>query len=407
RDLGLALYRSLGPELRERLLPYLEAHTAVHRRALLRHLDGVPPARLSGANLAALRAAYDQLLPMVEHNILQGSHWDYRLWEPFRIAGHLALLLGSFEPFTALCRSPAERRMIEADPGPYLQPIDSTLDAQLTELDPLADRLRSAEDPQAVRVEILGRVLGLLLATATWTARSGCGAALHTATPEPRRYPLARYILRKKRRFFDLLILDEAHEFSTNGSAQQKAAHRLAQLPRVPTIALTGSLMGGYASSLFANAWALSRRFRSQFDLDEKPAFVTRYGYRKFLVTTAASPSLPATRSFGRQSDRTDGDNLQIRQLGEAPGVLPLYILEHILPTGLVMHKGDLDEELPPCSEEPIAVHGAPHDLLDAKLLAEFGRLRAALLARIQADRGTARAGLLWGAMSELPSYLD
>ena len=47
-----------------------------------------------------------------------------------------------------------------------------------------------------------------------------------------------------------------------SGSAQQRAAHRLVQLPRVPVIALTGSLMGGYASSLFANAWALSQRFR-------------------------------------------------------------------------------------------------------------------------------------------------
>ena len=43
---------------------------------------------------------------------------------------------------------------------------------------------------------------------------------------------------------------------TVDGSAQQKAARRLVQLPRVPVIALTGSLMGGYASSLFANASA-------------------------------------------------------------------------------------------------------------------------------------------------------
>ena len=54
-----------------------------------------------------------------------------------------------------------------------------------------------------------------------------------------------------------------------------------------------------------------------------------------------------------------------------------------------------------------VAVRTTPDDLLDAKLLAEFSRLRTALVNRIKADRGTELAGLLWGAMSELPSYLD
>ena len=407
RDLALALYRSLPAELLERLLPYIEAHPAVHRRALQRSRRGVPPEPFSKASLEALRRAYDDVLHAVEHHILGRSHWEHGFWEPFRVAAYLAVLLGPFEAFSSQCRSLAERRMAEADPRRYLQPIEESLERQLEELAAMGDRLSAAADPEAEWARVLARVLELLLSAATWTARPGCGAALHAATPKPRRYPLARYILSKKRRHFDLVVLDEAHEFSTTGSAQQKAAHRLVQLPGVPTITLTGSLMGGYASSLFANAWALSRRFRGQFDLDDKAAFVTRYGYRKMLVSTSTTRKLGGTRSYGRQSDRTDDDAPEIRQLGEAPGVLPLYVLEHILPTGLVMHKGDLDEELPPCSEEPVAVGPAPDDLLDAKLLAELRRLRAALVARIQADRGTDRAGLLWGAMSELPSYLD
>jgi hypothetical protein len=406
RDLGLALYRSLGSEILERLLPYLEPHPAAHRRALAWRLRGTP-VPISGSSLPALRAAYDQLLPVVEGNLLLGSPYDLRFWEAFDIAGHLALLLGDFDSFRSLSEVFAERRLKEADPGRYLRSIESDLEARLGTLAPWLDRLRSGADPQAVRSEILARALGALLSTATWISRAGCGAALHAVTSEPRRFPLARYILRKKRRVFDLLILDEAHEFSTSGSAQQKAAHRLAQLPRVPAIALTGSLMGGYASSLFANAWALSRRFREQFDLGDKGAFVSRYGYRKLLVPTGSENRLPTSRAYGRQTDRTDEDAPLIRQLGEAPGVLPLYILEHILPTGLVMHKGDLDDELPPCGEEPVAIHPAADDFLDAKLLAEFGRLRRALVAAIHGDRGTERAGMLWGAMSELPSYLD
>jgi hypothetical protein len=407
RDLTLALYRALPAESLEHLLPYLEAHPAAHRRALQRHLEARPATPLSPASLLALGAAYDRVVPLVEEKLLRTSHWEARFWEPFRIAGFLALLLGSFEEFTETCRSLAGRRMAEADRHLYLEPVDDLLARVLAETEPLAERFRSPEDLEPVRAEVLGRVVDLLLSAAAWTLRPGCGGALHTTTAAPRRYPLARYILRKKRWFFQLLVLDEAHEFSTAGSAQQKAAHRLVQLPRVPTITLTGSLMGGYASSLFANAWALSRRFRAQFEIDEKPAFVARYGYRKFLVSAEAASRTRAARTFGRQSDRTDDDGPEIRQIGEAPGVLPLYILEHVLPTGLVMHKADLDDELPPCSEEPIAIHPAPDDLLDARLLAEFARLRRELVARIKADRGTDRAGLLWGAMSELPSYLD
>jgi len=40
------------------------------------------------------------------------------------------------------------------------------------------------------------------------------------------------------------------------GSAQGFAAHRLVELG-VPTLLMTGSVMGGYAESLFANQWAL------------------------------------------------------------------------------------------------------------------------------------------------------
>ena len=175
----------------------------------------------------------------------------------------------------------------------------------------------------------------------------------------------------------------------------------------MPTITLTGSLMGGYASSLFANMWALSGRFREQFRREDKSAFVTRFGYRKLLISTQDGERMPQDRSYGQQTDRTDGGSLTIRRLGEAPGVLPLFILEHLLPTALVMHKSDLDHELPPCRQEPVPVDIDPDAFLDAKLLAEFDRLRSRLASQIKADRGSDRAGKLWGAMAELPSYLD
>jgi hypothetical protein len=406
RDLGLALYRSLDPDTLDQLLPYLGPHPAAYRRAQVfqRRAEPVP---LTGASLPALRAAYERLLPELERHLLHDSPHESRLWKTFSLASDLALLLDDFEGFETTCEAFAGRRaQVATEACGYLAPIESHLEDQLDACAPTRERLRSA-DRDAVRRDLLGGLVEDLLREATWISRGGCGAPLYTATPEPRRYPLARYIRAKKRRHFDLVIADEVHEAAGTGSAQQRATHRLVQLPGVPTIALTGSLMGGYASSLFQNAWALSRRFREEFEIDERAAFVARYGYRKFLVETGAGDRSPALRSYGRQTDRTEGDAPLIRQLGEAPGVLPLYILRYILPTGLVMHKGDLDDELPPCQELPVAIRPAADDLLDAKLLAEFARLRRALVAALKDDRGTERAGLLLGAMAELPSYLD
>jgi hypothetical protein len=205
-----------------------------------------------------------------------------------------------------------------------------------------------------------------------------------------------------------MLIVDEWHEYSNRGSAQQKAAHRLVELPGVPTIALTGSLMGGYAGSLFANLWALSQRFRRQFRPWEQQAFITAYGYRKIYVPVDADSITSETVGYGSRSDREQTREApEIRQMGQAPGVLPSCILEHLLPVALIMHKQDLDEELPPCAELPVSITVAEDDGTGQEMLKEFRRLLTTLSEQIKKDRYTKLAGALWGAMSELPSYLD
>lgn len=275
------------------------------------------------------------------------------------------------------------------------------------ELLEIAARLERAEDGSPYRPALI-RALDRLNELGCWEESEPCGEPLFQATPEPRRFPLARYILRHCRRKFDLLIADEWHEFSTKGSAQQKAAHRLVELPGVPTIALTGSLMGGYAGSLFANMWAASQRFRRQFQPWELQAFITAYGYRKIYVPVGADEAVSEVVGYGSRSDREETREApEIRQMGQAPGVLPSFILEHLLPVAVIMHKDDLDQELPPCAELPVPIKVAEDDGTGQEMLAEFRRLLSELTRKIKADRYTPLAGKLWGAMSELPSYLD
>lgn len=93
--------------------------------------------------------------------------------------------------------------------------------------------------------------------------------------------------------------------------------------------------------------------------------------------------------------------------MGEAPGVLPLFILKHLLPVALIMHKEDLEAELPPCWEVPVPIEVAEDDLTGKEMLAEQERLMGTLMRQIKADMYSSNAGKLWGTLSTLPSYLD
>lgn len=235
-----------------------------------------------------------------------------------------------------------------------------------------------------------------LRTSALWRTSKVCGEPLYAASPSPRRVSLAGYIAKHHPRLADALILDEAHELGTDGSAQERAGHKLASLGW-PTLYLTGSIMNGYAASLFANFWAMSPAFRNEFDRNQLQAFVDRYGYRKRVVSTRDAET-KAPVIYGTQSDRVERTE---RETGNAPGVLPLFILRHLLPVAVTLHKADLELGLPPCQEIPVAI--TP----DAEALNSYLHLQHALVDEIKRTQFTEDAGKLWGALADLPSYLD
>lgn len=244
--------------------------------------------------------------------------------------------------------------------------------------------------------------LGALLEQADFDYSQPCDAPLFTAVPQPRRVSLATYIQKRHPNLFDLLVLDEAHEYAHDGSAQERAAHRLAGMGK-PVLPLTGTSNNGYASSLFMNMWALSGRFRREFDRGDLMGFVNRYGYRKVQVEPDES-ALAYIQEYGRLSDRTAGEHdLKLRRVGEVPGVSPLFVLRHLLPVAVSIHKDDLDIELPPLREIPYELEG------DEALLGNYRNLREKLVEAIMQDLrdGNGLAGKLWGQMAQIPTYLD
>jgi hypothetical protein len=231
---------------------------------------------------------------------------------------------------------------------------------------------------------------------ARWSEGAQCGERLYQAVPEPARYPLAVYISRFYKRFADVLIVDEGHEYGTDGSAQERACHRLTNLGW-PTIMLTGSVMNGYAESLFANWWALFPKFRLEFDHNERGRFRDRYGYRKRLIQDTDKDSGKVV-AFGSRTDRVERKE---RDLGNAPGLLPLFILQHLLPNCVTLQKADLKLDLPPCFEIPVRVPAAEVQLTrHMEMLSE-------LFQQVRRDAFSPLAGKLWGQVAEAPSQLD
>jgi hypothetical protein len=235
-----------------------------------------------------------------------------------------------------------------------------------------------------------------ILPLAVFKTSPSCGEFLFSATKTPARTPLSRHIVKHYPDLFDFFVLDEAHEAATDGSAQERAAHRLMAL-RMPTVIMTGTIMNGYAESLFANMWASSPKFRSEFTRDEKQRYLDRYGYRKRLVEDRNEKS--EVVAFGSMSDRVETSE---RIIGNAPGILPLFLLRHLLPLAVTLHKVDLAIDLPSCRQ-------VRHNVMpSAAQHKEYVALQNALVQRIKADMfDQDLSGKLFGQLAEFPSYLD
>ena len=91
-----------------------------------------------------------------------------------------------------------------------------------------------------------------------------CGGALWSVTPTPKRAALADYIRQHTPDLFDVVIADEWHEFKARGSAQGIAAAALiGAIGKV--LALTGTLCGGYSSTLFCLLFRADPAIRREF----------------------------------------------------------------------------------------------------------------------------------------------
>lgn len=249
-------------------------------------------------------------------------------------------------------------------------------------------------------VQAAVHALAALVSVGEQRQSAPCGEPLFQAIPEPRRYPLAHYLAKRYRRQLRAggfaLVVDEAHEYAGTATAQAHASQQLLGL-RIPTICMTGSVMNGYAESLFSLLWWTSSAFRAEFDRQDRGDFVRTYGYVKQFVSQRDREGEPVV--FGAHTDRVE---TVAKETGQAPGVLPTLLLRHLLPRAVTLQMSDIERELPPAREIPVMVR-ADGDLLD-----RYRTLEKKLVEQMKRDRWDKdRAGKLFGQLAELPAALD
>ena len=172
---------------------------------------------------------------------------------------------------------------------------------------------------------------------------ANCGSPLWQADKSgPARYPLADYVKHRMRGFFDLLIGDEVHEYKGRGSAQGIAAGVLADVCG-KSLSLTGTLLGGYSSTIFHLLYRFSPELRTEFERSEEHRWIKRYGFEE--------------HSIGKPDDDTleDGRNSRRRKfrkvVRERPGLVPSALF-HIIGNTVFLRLADVASGLPAYEEQ-------------------------------------------------------
>ena len=158
----------------------------------------------------------------------------------------------------------------------------------------------------------------------------------------PRRLALAEYVRRRMPAFFDLLIVDEGHEVKARGSAQGLAAETLTGACR-RTLTLTGTLFGGYSSTLFYLLWRFSPAVRREFGYQDEARWISRYG----IVERITRRCPDAYDDDGRHSKRR---SYQTRTV-EKPGISPV-VLFHLIGNTVFLRLSDVARSLPTYTEQ-------------------------------------------------------
>ena len=181
-----------------------------------------------------------------------------------------------------------------------------------------------------------------------------CGEPAFSANRTgPRRYAPAEFIKRHLRGIFDLFVADEVHELKGEATGQGNAFGALAAATH-RTLALTGSLLGGYADHLFWLLWRSHATAMANEGLDYRRVheWLTRYGILERVTRISPDDATTDARIVRGKTHRTT--------VRRKPGISPLVLGKHLLPTTVFLRLADVADALPPYEERVVSLTMPP-----------------------------------------------
>jgi len=184
-----------------------------------------------------------------------------------------------------------------------------------------------------------------------------CGEPLYNYVSKPVRWSPARIIQKKMKRFFDYLVIDEVHEQKSDESAQSMSCGKLISAAK-HTIALTGTIIGGYADHLYPLMMRITpKTLRDEgFEWGKSMEFSEKYGRIDTVTKT--------TEDGGGTSVGGNVKSMRKAKPGESkskqyvrPGVMPTMFGRHMLGSSMFITLDELAENLPDLFE----YIGGPH----------------------------------------------
>ncbi len=157
-----------------------------------------------------------------------------------------------------------------------------------------------------------------------------------------RRVGLSRLVQRKFKRFFKVYIADEVHK-AQNGRSDIGAADQRFISSIKYSLALTGTLFGGTAGSLFFLLYRRVQEMRKLYEFTEKNKFIDHYG----VWERTWDQGKPFYEGETGASTGIRRWNYRQREL---PGIAPA-VIRFLLPITLFGNITDLGYELPPLYE--------------------------------------------------------
>lgn len=223
-----------------------------------------------------------------------------------------------------------------------------------------------------------------------------CGEPLWQATSKIRRYAPAEYIKKYLKGFFDLLVIDEVHDFKAGDSLQGRAMGMLL-ISIQRCLCLTGTLNGGYADDLFYLLFRMN------------PAALKKDGfeYRSSTKWQEAYGVLEEVKNIEEEDNYYGRGRKNGKIVRRRPGVSPLIVGKHLLDKSSFIKLSDVADSLPPYEETVLSVR------MNEEQAAWYNSLQRMLKEAVREYKNKALASMLQALLSYpdsccfFPEYIE